>query len=229
MPLIVMFVLISIIAAICVGAPFGRPSETAELNKNIDKNGEQISAATATTVNAGQTYTVPETGIYKIELHGGHGVGVYGAVGGRGGKVTGYIMLSTNDKLETDSREGGKPASSAAGKGGNSIHINLNGTMIMGAGAGAGNSFSTGKGKCLSCGYVVPEEYKIDGKFRNYNETENFNDPIFWSNNARNGESIEQRKGGNLWIACPSCRAIRGNYEGGCHCRRRLRGRVSSL
>ena len=70
MPLIVVLVLINIIAVICVGAPFGRPSEIAELNRDVEPNKEEILAET---VQAGQTYTVPEDGIYKIELHGGHG------------------------------------------------------------------------------------------------------------------------------------------------------------
>ena len=39
-----MLVLICVIVAICVGAPFGRPQETAELDKNIDKNEEEIFA-----------------------------------------------------------------------------------------------------------------------------------------------------------------------------------------
>ena len=72
MPLIVVLVLINIIAVICVGAPFGRPSETAELNRDIETNKEEILAET-TTVQAGETYTVPEDGVYKIELHGGKG------------------------------------------------------------------------------------------------------------------------------------------------------------
>ena len=97
-----MFVLISIIAIIYVGAPFGRPPETAELNKNIDKNEEQISAATATTVNAGDTYTVPKDGIYKIELHGGHGENHVEAEGGKGSKVIGYKKLSTGNILTTE-------------------------------------------------------------------------------------------------------------------------------
>ena len=73
-PLIVVLVLINIIAVICVGAPFGRPSETAELNRDIETNKEEILAET---VQAGETYTVPEDGIYKIELHGGHGGAPY--------------------------------------------------------------------------------------------------------------------------------------------------------
>ena len=71
-PLIVVLVLINIIAVICVGAPFGRPSEIAELNRDVEPNKEEILAET---VQAGQTYTVPEDGIYKIELHGGKGEG----------------------------------------------------------------------------------------------------------------------------------------------------------
>ena len=69
-PLIVVLILISIVAVICVGAPFGRPSETAGINRDIETNKEEILAET---VQAGQTYTVPEDGIYKIELHGGKG------------------------------------------------------------------------------------------------------------------------------------------------------------
>jgi len=71
-PVIVVLVLISIIAVICVGAPFGRPSETAEINRDIDINKEEILAET-TTVNAGGTYIVPANGIYKIEIYGGKG------------------------------------------------------------------------------------------------------------------------------------------------------------
>ena len=72
MPLIVVLVLINIIAVICVGAPFGRPSETAEINRDVEPNKEEI-LAEKTTVQVGETYTVPEDGIYKIELHGGKG------------------------------------------------------------------------------------------------------------------------------------------------------------
>ena len=69
--------LINIIAVICVGAPFGRPSETAELNRDVEPNKEEILAET---IQAGKTYTVPEDGIYKIELHGGKGSGSERAV-----------------------------------------------------------------------------------------------------------------------------------------------------
>ena len=73
-PLIVVLVLINIIAVVCVGAPFRRPSETAELNRDIEPNKEEILAkTTTTTVQVGGTYIVPKDGIYKIELHGGKG------------------------------------------------------------------------------------------------------------------------------------------------------------
>ncbi len=126
-----MFVLISIIAIIYVGAPFGRPPETAELNKNIDKNEEQISAATATTVNAGDTYTVPKDGIYKIELHGGHGEGDGGK---KGGKVTGYVSLNSGQTLTASECIGGKGAGKGGfGRGGNSIGVSIDGTLLLGA------------------------------------------------------------------------------------------------
>ena len=76
-PLIVVLVLISIIAVICVGAPFGRPSETAELNRDVEPNKEEILAET-TTIYADSIddyYIVRTDGIYKIELHGGNGEG----------------------------------------------------------------------------------------------------------------------------------------------------------
>ena len=156
MPLIVMFVLISIIAIIYVGAPFGRPSETAELNKNIDKSEEQISAATATTVNAGDTYTVPQDGIYKIELHGGHGAGE--ALGGQGSKVTGYIRLSKNNALTCGNIAGGEGYKQSgtylSGPGGDGISISLGSDTLMAAGGGGGYGRYTGNGKCaVNCGF----------------------------------------------------------------------------
>ena len=103
-PLIVVCVLISIIAVI--RAPFGRPSETAELNRDVEPNKEEI---LATTVQAGQTYTVPETGIYKIELHGGRGGIPEGkeSLTKKGSKVTGYLKLNVGDIVNTKSYSGG--------------------------------------------------------------------------------------------------------------------------
>ena len=72
MPLIIVLVLINIIAVICVGAPFGRPQENTEIGKDVEPNKEEILAETKT-LQAGETYTVPEDGVYTIELHGGKG------------------------------------------------------------------------------------------------------------------------------------------------------------
>ena len=106
-PVIVVLVLISIIAVICVGAPFGRPSETAELNRDIETNKEEILAETKT-VQAGETYTVPEDGIYKIELHGGKGYQFDNSTQGqKGTKVTGYVKLNSGTSISTGSYQGG--------------------------------------------------------------------------------------------------------------------------
>ena len=147
-----MLLLICVIAVICVIAPFGRPSETEELSKDIERNEEEISAATATTVNAGQTYTVPQNGIYKIELHGGHGEGIGKAIGGKGSKVTGYIKLNKDNILTTESYSGGGNGGlHHVGRGGDSIHISLNDTRLMGAGGGVGSSYISGVAKCMGC------------------------------------------------------------------------------
>lgn len=104
-PLIVILILICIIPTIIlVGANSVRPSETAELNKDIEQQEEQISAET-TTVQAGDTYTVPKTGLYKIELHGGKAAdfvtSLGSAPGWKGAKVTGYVKLSKDESLVT--------------------------------------------------------------------------------------------------------------------------------
>ena len=143
-----MFVLISIIAVICVGAPFGRPTETAELNKNIDENGEQILAAETTTVNAGQTYTVPKDGIYKIELHGGHGDDYLSGRGTSGDKFTGYIKLNAEEVLSTIVYEGGGLGYTHGGDG---IGVSLSGTLLASSGGGAGAMRSIGNLQCYSC------------------------------------------------------------------------------
>ena len=72
-PLIVVLMLICVITICVIGVPFGRPQENAEISKDIETNKEEILAET---VQAGETYTVPTNGIYKIELHGGHGEGI---------------------------------------------------------------------------------------------------------------------------------------------------------
>ena len=105
-------------------APFGRPQETAELDKNIDKNEEEIWAATSTTVNAGGTYTAQKEGIYKIELHGGKGASGDKSEGGKGGKVTGYVKLNKGELLTLENLPGGAKGSSArSGAGGDGIAV----------------------------------------------------------------------------------------------------------
>ena len=129
MPLIVVFVLISIIAVIC-GARFGRPSETAEINRDIEPNKEEILAET-TTVQAGRTYTVPEDGIYKIEVYSGEG----GAnklspniSGSDGCHAIGYVMAYAGEQIEVSTRQGGYSYSGGdfaalMGAGGNGICV----------------------------------------------------------------------------------------------------------
>ena len=104
-PLIVMLVLICIIAVICVGEPFGRPSETAEINRNVEQNEGQILAET-TTLTTGQTYTVPEDGLYKIEMYGGNGANLKlkdGTIipGYKGKKATFHVRLYEKSVLNT--------------------------------------------------------------------------------------------------------------------------------
>lgn len=89
-----------------VGATIGRPQETAELNKNVEQQEEQILAETIT-VNAGDTYTVPKTGRYKIELHGGKSNGFVGVSGLNGSKITGYVNLTAGSDVSSVSISGG--------------------------------------------------------------------------------------------------------------------------
>ena len=101
-PLIVVLLLICVIAVICVIAPFGRPSETAELNKDIDTNEEEILAATgdvaATTVgtNVKATYTASTK---EVQIYSTSGIGTLKSDG-----TTGSInrfWLKVYDKVET--------------------------------------------------------------------------------------------------------------------------------
>ncbi|MCI8833360.1 MAG: hypothetical protein HFJ19_04080 [Clostridia bacterium] len=135
-PLIVMLMLICVIPTIMlvVGATIGRPQETAELNKEVEQQEEQISAAT-TTVNAGDTYTVPKTGLYKIELHGGKSNGFIGVSGLNGSKITGVVSLSVGDRLTAVSLAGGNGFSTLGenvfgsgdyGRAGSSLDVDLN-------------------------------------------------------------------------------------------------------
>ena len=135
LPLIVVLMLICIIPTIMlVGAHNVRPSETAELNKNIEQQEEQISAETKT-VQAGDTYTVPTTGIYKIELHGGKAADIVtssGTISGyKGCKVAGYVKLRSGVLLDTQDLSAGSGAPipesrvSTAGMGGSTIRLSM--------------------------------------------------------------------------------------------------------
>ena len=113
MPLIFMLILTIIIPTIIyVGKNIiQQPTETAEIEKQEDTNEEKISAETVT-VNAGDSYTVPKDGIYKIELHGGKSADIEltdGTIipGNKGSKVTGYVSLSKGKLLHIVSLEGG--------------------------------------------------------------------------------------------------------------------------
>ena len=77
MPLIVVLVLISIIAVICVGAPFGRPQENAEISKDVEANKEEILAetdiaATSVGTNVKATFTA-STG--EVHIYSTSGIG----------------------------------------------------------------------------------------------------------------------------------------------------------
>ena len=115
MSLIIVLMLISVIATIIVGTNFGRPQEIAEVDKDIEPEEEKISAVT---VQAGETYTIDKTGIYKIELHGGKGQGLETKtdLGSKGSKVTGYIKLNVGDVVKAISSDGGNGWNSTEGK-----------------------------------------------------------------------------------------------------------------
>lgn len=107
-PLIIILILICVVPTILlVGAHIVRPQETAELNKEVEQQEEKIEAAT-TTVQAGDTYTVPKTGLYKIELHGGKSNGFVGVSGLNGSKITGYVNLTAGSLVSTTGIAGGE-------------------------------------------------------------------------------------------------------------------------
>ena len=112
-PLIVMLILTIIIPTIIyVGKNIiQQPTETAGIEKQEDTNEEKISAATVR-VEAGDSYTVPKDGVYKIELHGGKSADILTAdgqtiLGNKGKKVTGYVNLSKGNVLESVCHFGG--------------------------------------------------------------------------------------------------------------------------
>ena len=131
MPLIVVLILICVMPTIIiVRNGITRPQETAEINKEVEQE-EQISAET-TTVEAGETYTVPKDGLYKIELHGGKSQDLVmsdGTISGwQGDKVTGYVNLKKDDSLNVLPVTGGK----------NLLEIYSQGTLLHWTGLGAG-------------------------------------------------------------------------------------------
>ena len=113
MPLIVMLILTIIIPTIIyVGKNIIQPIETAEIEKQEESAEEKISAASVR-VEAGDSYTVPKDGVYKIELHGGKSADFKlkdGTIipGNKGSKVTGYNILYKGDVITSQVRPGGK-------------------------------------------------------------------------------------------------------------------------
>ena len=88
-----------------------QPTETAEIEKQEESEEEKISAETVT-VNAGDSYTVPKDGIYKIELHGGTTEDFKITddtiiSGSKGSKVTGYKRLKKGTLLSAVKYLGG--------------------------------------------------------------------------------------------------------------------------
>ena len=167
MPLIVVLMLICVAAIIyLVGAHSVRPSETAELNKDVQQDEEQISAAT-TTVQAGQTYIIPKDGLYKIELHGGKSTGLYSSPGINGSKLTGYLKLRNGDSLVTEARrcEHGTTTSwlpntlrSTVNFPGDGMVVSLNGAQMGYVSGGPGSSWCDyWSGRyiyyCTTCGH----------------------------------------------------------------------------
>ena len=132
-PLIIVLMLMCIIPTIILilGVAFDRPTETAELDKNVEQ-GEEISAAI---VASKGTITIEEDAIYLIKLHGGAGAsGVvnagkdneYALDGYDGSLTTGYVYLSRGDVLTTTVYAGGgKSSSSYSTAGGKGISVAL--------------------------------------------------------------------------------------------------------
>ena len=116
MPLIVMLILTIIIPTIIyVAKNVIQPTETAEIEKQEESDEEKISAASVR-VEAGDSYTVPKDGIYKIELHGGKSEDIEltdGTIipGNKGSKVTGYVRLNEGENLRATVMNGGKEPS----------------------------------------------------------------------------------------------------------------------
>lgn len=159
-PLIVVLMLMCIIPTIILilGVAFDHPTETAELDKNVEQ-GEEIKAAA---VQANKDITIEETGIYLIKLHGGSGtirVANEGKdneeawYGDPGSLTIGYVHLERGDVLTTKSHTGGNYASGSkrSSKGGNGISVYLNNNRLGYASGGPGASVVGYREYCSKC------------------------------------------------------------------------------
>ena len=84
-----------------------------EVEQEIETVEQNVKATSAshTFPKDGKTYTIETSGIYKLQLEGASGAGVkagrFDAVGGKGGKVTGFIKLKKGDIIKYQSYAGG--------------------------------------------------------------------------------------------------------------------------
>ena len=105
-PLIIMLILVTIISTILeVANKIKHQTEIAEINRDIETKEEEILART---INPGETYTVPEDGMYKITVTSGNGGDFSSYKGEKGRTVTGYVTLSAGEKLVADCESGGR-------------------------------------------------------------------------------------------------------------------------
>ena len=157
-PLIVMFTLICVIAIVCVWVSFGRPSEIAEIGGDKNAETEQI---LATTVQAGETYTVPKTETYKIELYGGKGKD-RDLKGSNGSKVTGYIRLVEGTILTVENYSGGKNVSyEVVGGAGVGLYVGDNLMAVAGGGRAGALVGERDKIECMDCNRIIYESEEM--------------------------------------------------------------------
>ena len=133
-----------------------QPIETAEIEKQEESYEEKISAASVR-VNAGDSYTVPRDGVYKIELHGGKSADIEltdGTIisGNKGSKVTGYVSLNAGTLLLSFVHSGGLSPYEGLGEldGALGISVGVRGSRFAWASGGPGLSLS-GAELCLDC------------------------------------------------------------------------------
>lgn len=159
-PLIIVLMLMCIIPTIILilGVAFDHPTETAELDKNVEQS-EEIKAAA---VQSGKEITIEENGVYIIKLHGGAGAERVVNAGkdneekwqGDNGSLTiGYMVLNAGDVLTTKSHSGGGTGSGStrASKGGNGISVYLNNVRLGYASGGPGASIVGTRTYCGGC------------------------------------------------------------------------------